>query len=256
MSDARSLRILFAEDEDSLRSELTKSLTDGGFVVEAVTSGKDAIAALGDQKFDVVVLDYEMSNRSGSNILRWMLEQKDEPPAIVLTGAKSEGSVVEAMNLGAYDHISKDNNGLGSMPVIIKGVHERHLFRRQNEELIRDLRGRNNIHGSIKVFERAMNSLSKVINNSLSLILLNLQEFIRDHVVPYQPEENEPRSQAAFDEIKKELNVVSSSMRSMFDLVTAMQGKISGGGERARTDQASEEEDQSHSKERENRIYQ
>jgi DNA-binding response OmpR family regulator len=227
MSVSNPLHILFAEDEDSFRLALRRSLTEAGFLVEAVVSGRDAIAALGVQVFDVIVLDYQMPDGSGLNVLQWMLEQKDETPAIILTGAGSEDIVVEAMKLGAYDYIRKDQVDLRHIPIIINGVHERHLFRREKEQRNRDFRNRGSINGSIQAVEKAMISLSLVINNSLTLVFLNLQEFIRNHVVPYETAENQPRSQAAFDEIRKELEVVSSSMKSMLDLVSAIQGRVS-----------------------------
>ena len=239
MSNSRQLHILFAEDEDSYRLAQTQFLAERGFVVEAVTSGKDAIAALGVGNFDVIILDYDMPDGSGLNVLQWMLEQKDGTPAIVLTGAGSENIAVEAMKLGAYDYLRKDQIDLPHMPIIINGVHERHLFRKEKEEhgttsiILADSRR------SIQVFDDAVNSLSQVISHSLSLLFLNLREFFQDHVVPFQTEENLSESRAAFEDIGKELEIVSTSIKSILSLVASMQEKFAGRTESGKTVQAS-----------------
>jgi CheY-like chemotaxis protein len=174
-------------------------------------------------------------------VLQWMLEQKDQTPVIVLTGAGSEDIAVEAMKLGAYDYLRKDQVDLPHLPIIINGVHERHLFRNEKEKQNSYLHILEDSRGSIRVFDNAMFSLSQVINNSLSLLFLNLREFFQHYVVPFQTEENQLLSRAALEDIEKELEIVSTSMKSVLSLVASMQDKFAGNIESGRTLRASPE---------------
>jgi DNA-binding response OmpR family regulator len=222
------LRILFAEDENSFRLALTSYLSEKGFIVEAVSSGDEAITAMWERNFDVAVLDYEMPGKSGLNVLQWMLEEKCEIPAIVLTGAGSEHIAAEAMKLGAYDYIVKNQIDMYHVPVIINGVHERHAFKKEKESLDKERQSRENIRSSLETFENAIISLSHVANNSLSLLALSFQDYIRDFVLPHLTQEVQKQSEGALEGIKKELDVVLSTIKSMLILANAMQSRLSG----------------------------
>jgi CheY-like chemotaxis protein len=238
MNPPNPLHILFAEDDNSFRLALTESLTVKGFVIEAVSSGEDAIAALRGGNFDVIIIDYQMPGMSGLNVLQWMLEEKCEIPAIVLTGAGSEHVAAEAMKLGAYDYIVKDQIEMHHLPVVINGVRERYLFKKEKADLNKVLQNRENIRSSIETFEKAIISLSHVANNSLSLLSLSLHDYVRDHALPYLTQESQPQSQIALAAIDRELEVVLSTIKSMLNLASAMRHLLSG-----ETDSATIKED-------------
>jgi CheY-like chemotaxis protein len=228
METQKPLRILFAEDENSFRLGLTGFLREKGFIVEAVSSGAEALAAMRGQSFDVIVLDYEMPGMSGLNVLQWMLEEKCEIPAIVLTGAGSEHVAAEAMKLGAYDYLVKDQIEMAHAAVIINGVHERYLFKKEKADMNKIIQNRENIRSSLETFEKAIVSLSHVANNSLSLLSLSFQEYVRDYVLPYLTQESQPRSQVALTAINRELEIILSTIKSMLNLANAMQHLLSG----------------------------
>lgn len=129
------LRILFADDDDSLRLTLSEYLSsEAGYQVDACVSGEEAIELLKQQHFDVVLLDYKMPGLSGLNVLQWMYEQKMETPVLMFTGAGTETVAVEAMKLGAYDYIRKEHVEIYHLPIIISGVYERYLFKKEKEQ--------------------------------------------------------------------------------------------------------------------------
>lgn len=121
MSEHDKPRILIAEDEESfLRVLITGlELTDRS-IVYACESGDEAVEALKGSKYDVAILDHRMPGMTGLNVLQWMHEQKLDTLSIMLTGAGSENIAVEAMKLGACDHMRKDH-----FPILVQSVYER-----------------------------------------------------------------------------------------------------------------------------------
>jgi DNA-binding NtrC family response regulator len=131
----KRLRILFADDDDSLRLTLSEYLsTETGYHVEVCSNGEEAIELLKRQQFDVVLLDYKMPGLSGLNVLQWMYEQKMDTPVLMFTGAGTETVAVEAMKLGAYDYIRKEHVEIYHLPIIVNGVYERYLFKKEKEQ--------------------------------------------------------------------------------------------------------------------------
>jgi CheY-like chemotaxis protein len=220
------LNILFADDEDSFRFAIAKYLRGCGYAVDVAESGEEVIQALKTKRFDVILLDNIMPGMTGLNVLQWMLEQKNETPVVLMTGSGSETIAVEAMKLGAYDYIAKEYLELHHLPIVLNGVNERNLFRKEKEERTKILRSRESIRTSIGTFEKAISSLSHVANNSLTLLSLELQEYIRSYVAPFQSEEIQESSKAAFNEIKAELDLLVSTIKSMRKLTDAMQDRL------------------------------
>lgn len=71
-------------------------------------NGRSALTFLLNNTVDCVLLDYQLPDMSGLDLLRKILEQlKTIPPIIMLTGQGSETVAVEALKLGAYDYLTK-----------------------------------------------------------------------------------------------------------------------------------------------------
>jgi DNA-binding response OmpR family regulator len=154
--------ILFAEDEPSFRLAVFTFLSSQGFQVEVCETGKAAVEALTHSQFDVVILDYRMPEMSGLNVLQWMYEQKFETPVIMLTGAGSETIAVEALKLGAYDYILKDQLDFHHLPIVINGVYERYMFRKEKKFREEFERRRENDLTTLELFHSTLSSLSSL----------------------------------------------------------------------------------------------
>lgn len=127
-----SLNLLLVDDEETFVKVLAMHLRDNyGYSTTVVLSGREAIKAIEETRrgFDVILLDYLMPDMNGLNVLQWMLEQKNQTPVIMLTAAGSEQVAVEALKLGAYDYVRKELIDLEHIDIVIRGTHERHLYR-------------------------------------------------------------------------------------------------------------------------------
>ena len=214
-----SLRILFAEDDDALRSALSAILiADAGHRVEGCASGEEAIELLKQQQFDIVVLDHKMPGLTGLNVLQWMHEQKMETPVVMLTGAGTEVIAVEAMKLGAYDYVRKENVEIEHLPIILNGVYERYLFKKEREYIARAEQRNLEL---MDTFRETVSSVTAILESVLEAMSANLETYEREldrHI------ETEGHKQLvdAFARIKQDHSVIAFAMSSLLHSATAL----------------------------------
>ncbi|CAN5624665.1 hypothetical protein BH10PSE18_BH10PSE18_30950 [soil metagenome] len=100
--------LLVVDDDTALREKLAETLQGLGHSATEVGSGMDALAALRSGRFDAVFLDHRMPGMDGLQTLAAMKAQLARvPPVIVLTAYASGGNTIDAMRLGAFDHLTK-----------------------------------------------------------------------------------------------------------------------------------------------------
>jgi len=101
------MRILIAEDDDKLRESLVSRLSRQGFLVDQAADGLDA-ASKGDiEDYDTVVLDLGLPQMDGLSVLRQWREGGRRFPVLVLTARDTWRDRVEALRMGADDHVGK-----------------------------------------------------------------------------------------------------------------------------------------------------
>jgi len=103
----REARILLVDDEVVFANNMSKLLTKRGYQVTAVNSGDAALRALMEHSFDVMVLDLKMPGVDGLATMHEMRKLGLFTEVLVLTGHGSIDSALEAIQLGAYDYVTK-----------------------------------------------------------------------------------------------------------------------------------------------------
>ncbi|OJY49956.1 MAG: DNA-binding response regulator [Sphingomonas sp. 67-41] len=101
------MRLLLVEDDEPLRRLLGDQLSERGYAVQAVADGRAAIAAIGDDPFDIVILDRMLPFVDGVDVLRWLREQEVLTPVILLTALGRLPERVEGLEAGADDYVVK-----------------------------------------------------------------------------------------------------------------------------------------------------
>ncbi len=225
--DQKILDLLVVDDDAPFRLVLKQILSANGLRrVQACESGEKALELLRSQRFDLMLLHYKMPGISGLNVLQWMHEQKMDLPVIMLTAAGSENVAVEAMKFGAYDYIRKENVDLHHLPVIVNGVYERYLFRRERErrELVEDESSKNLV--AIETFHSTLASLTQILDNSLTIATTNIEKH-QNELMPYVNSDGRPSFTKAFTEIRQQFNVIQSAIKSMLRTANLLHGNFS-----------------------------
>jgi DNA-binding response OmpR family regulator len=99
--------VLVVDDEERIRTLITRSLGAEGHQVVTAPDGETALRHLADQTFELVLLDLMMPRGNGLAVLAAMRERNDDTPVIVLSGVTEIGTRVQALDRGAVDVVAK-----------------------------------------------------------------------------------------------------------------------------------------------------
>lgn len=105
--DTSKYKVLFLEDEPTIREVLTEYMLISGYEVTEAERGDRAIALLKDGTYDIAVLDIMVPGADGFEVLSYMKEHCRETAAIMLTALEDEKTQVKAFNLYADDYVIK-----------------------------------------------------------------------------------------------------------------------------------------------------
>jgi DNA-binding NtrC family response regulator len=101
------MKILVIDDQSGMRKSLGFLLRKEGFLTEEAENGKQAIAYLEKEPYDLVITDMKMSPGTGLDILYYVTERHPNTDVIIMTGYGTVDSAVLAMKMGAFDYILK-----------------------------------------------------------------------------------------------------------------------------------------------------
>jgi DNA-binding NtrC family response regulator len=100
-------RILVVDDEEIVIQSCLRVLSGGGFQVDAVRDGLEALRAVDENGYDVLILDIKMPKMNGMEVLQRVKEAHPEIDVIMITGLHEIETAVQAMKLGAFDYLPK-----------------------------------------------------------------------------------------------------------------------------------------------------
>lgn len=100
-------KILIVDDEKNILILMKKVLDDTNYTVETYTEGIKALNILNKQHIDILLLDLNLPDLGGMEILKNIRQNENKPDVIIITAFGNIENAVEAMKLGAVDFIQK-----------------------------------------------------------------------------------------------------------------------------------------------------
>ncbi len=138
--DEQRIRILIVEDDDIDRMAIVRHISREHlpYDLQIAASESEALDALRESNFDIILLDYDLGTATGFDVM----PHTGDTPVIFVTGSGSEQIAVEAIRKGAYDYLIKDPDRyyLVVLPSTIQTVLERKRLQQDKDNLIRDLK--------------------------------------------------------------------------------------------------------------------
>ena len=168
-------RALIIEDEKLIRWSLRQQFVEEGFSVDEAQTGREGLAKLTSETYDLVTLDYKLPDLSGLDVLKELQPLDGDLVIIMITAYSNVEDAVEAMRLGAFDYVSKPFKMDELMMTIDRGLERTRLQRR-----VRDFRaemqarfGINQIIGSCPPMQALFQTIRDVAASGASTIFLS-----------------------------------------------------------------------------------
>jgi DNA-binding NtrC family response regulator len=117
------LRALIVDDDRTLREGCASVLRSEGFIVEVSARGDQAIEMVRRSKFDIMFVDVYMTPVSGIDVLKTVMATAPNTLVVLMTGNPSVDSSIEAMQIGAWEYLSKPYSGTQLQLLLGRAAH-------------------------------------------------------------------------------------------------------------------------------------
>ena len=199
-------RLLIVDDEQAQMKAMCSTLELEGYVAQGFTSAKQALQAMREDRFDVVITDLTMPEMDGIEFLKAAREIDSRTIGIVMTGHGTIDTAVAAMKAGAFDYILKPFTLRLIRPVLERALAFRNLMNenvelRRTEEVIRSLNASlercveertRQLTDANKELEAFAHSIShdlraplRAVNNFTHLLMDECQDQLNEHAQRY-----------------------------------------------------------------------
>ncbi|MCZ6894334.1 MAG: EAL domain-containing protein [Gammaproteobacteria bacterium] len=112
--------VLAVDDNATIRKAISMRLGAKGFEVVTAQDGLEALKLIGQKRFDLVLLDLQMPEMRGDEVLRRVRQQYSatELPVIILAASSDKADINRSLELGANDYIIKP----GDLPILVARI--------------------------------------------------------------------------------------------------------------------------------------
>jgi DNA-binding response OmpR family regulator len=156
------MRVLLIEDEVRLAQNIASALREGpGFAVDCAENGEVGLDLAGNLCYDLIVLDLMLPKVDGLTVLKTLRLRRDRTAVLILTAKVGHSSIVELLNAGADDYLSKPFD-LGELIARAKA-------------LIRRSKGFAN--STLRVSDLELNTVEQTVRRSNELVELSPTEY-------------------------------------------------------------------------------
>ena len=100
-------KVLIVDDEEIVCRSYLRSLAGAHCNVHVAWNGEEALYALQQQRFDLVLLDLRMPGMDGMAVLKTIKQAWPETQVVIITGYPNIDTAKEAVRLGAYGYLAK-----------------------------------------------------------------------------------------------------------------------------------------------------
>src|SRR5436189_1715983 len=201
-------KILIVDDDRSIRELLEILLKNEGLTVISAAGAEKGLAEAKATEFDVIISDLKMPNMTGIDFLRELLEtglirrRRGEVGTqfILLTAHAEAEAAVQALKMGAFDYILKDQNWTEELKFVVHNALENRRLREENTYLkheFKKVHGMGNLIGKSKNMQELFKMI-EVVSPTNSTVLITGESGTGKELVAKAIHLNSPRADEKF----------------------------------------------------------
>jgi DNA-binding response OmpR family regulator len=132
------MHVLIVEDEPEMAKLLSRGLQEEQFEISVAGDGQSALELSAGTPFDVILLDVMLPRMNGLEVARQLRHREQETPVLMLTARDSVPDIINGLNAGADDYLTKPFS-FQELLARIRALARRNEFRKKNVLELRDL---------------------------------------------------------------------------------------------------------------------
>jgi two-component system, NtrC family, response regulator AtoC len=168
----KNSKILVCDDDETLCYLLKEQLIEEGHSVDTVYDGKYAIEAIKTKNFDVLLLDLNMREVSGEEVLKFVKEYGSMIQTIILSSQSEMRKAIQCIKTGAYDYITKPYNFEDLILTVNRAIEHKNLLV-TTQLLSKEVNKKHsaNIIGQSKSIQRVLNLSVKAAQSDSNILI-------------------------------------------------------------------------------------
>lgn len=168
----KNSKILVCDDDETLCYLLKEQLLEEGFSVDAVYDGKFAIDAIKTKNYEVLLLDLNMREVQGEEVLKFIKESGYNIQVIILSAQSDMRKAIQCIKEGAYDYINKPYDFEELVLTVNRAVEHRNLLV-TTELLSKEVSKKHSdkIIGDSRSIQRVLNLANKAAQSDSNVLI-------------------------------------------------------------------------------------
>jgi DNA-binding NtrC family response regulator len=194
-----TFQVLVVDNDPEMLNLLRQHLEREGRIVTAVSSGDDALKALEQNSFDVVLTDLVMDGTDGWAVLQETQRRQPSARVVLMTAFASLETAIDAIRQGAYDYLTKPFK-LAEVSLTINRALDDRRLREENRllrEQVEQRFGFGNLIGRSNAMEAVFDKIRAVSATDATILLLG-ESGTGKELVARAIHHNSPRRDNAF----------------------------------------------------------
>lgn len=153
--------VLIIDDEQEICNSISMILEYEGYAVDSTTSAIEGLRKFNEQDFAAVLLDIQMPEMNGFEVLKKIKEAKPSTSVIIISAHGSVENAIKATRLGAFDFLEKPIDR-DKLLISVRNATEQAALKEENEEIKKTFVGEGEILGRSKAIQKILELIDKV----------------------------------------------------------------------------------------------